>query len=111
MGHNNDSSQPTSISVHQHSAILYWWPVWAVGFLFAALSFVFGERVEVDPADLEATLLGRHDPAQRRRRRSDGTDEHRAPQPAHSSLHDRPDPLRWGSSDIPPKSSAGNSIP
>lgn len=44
---NREAGTPQSIIVRQHSAILYWWPVWAVGFLFAALSFAFGERVEV----------------------------------------------------------------
>jgi hypothetical protein len=42
-----DGSTAQSIIVRQHSAILYWWPVWAVGFLFAVLSFAFGERVEI----------------------------------------------------------------
>jgi ABC-type antimicrobial peptide transport system permease subunit len=38
---------PKSIIVKQHSPIIYWWPVWVIGFLFAILTFVFGERVEI----------------------------------------------------------------
>jgi hypothetical protein len=45
-----DSSEPQSVPqsviVRQHSTILYWWPLWLVGFLFGILSFAFGERVE-----------------------------------------------------------------
>jgi hypothetical protein len=42
-----DTQVRQSVIIRQHSAILYWWPVWALGFLFAGLSFAFGERVAV----------------------------------------------------------------
>src|SRR6516164_2416037 len=39
------------IRVYSHSALFYWWPVWAVGFLMALLTLVDGERMVVVPAD------------------------------------------------------------
>jgi hypothetical protein len=33
---------PTTILIYGHTSLFYWWPVWALGFLFAAISF-FGE--------------------------------------------------------------------
>ncbi len=36
-----------SITIYQHSMVLYWWPVWLVGFVFAALSRLGGEHVDV----------------------------------------------------------------
>jgi hypothetical protein len=33
--------------IYSHSALLYWWPVWAVGFVMAALTFYQGQKVEL----------------------------------------------------------------
>jgi hypothetical protein len=41
------ASTAKSIVVRQHSAILYWWPVWLVGLVCALLSFAVGERITV----------------------------------------------------------------
>lgn len=40
-------SSPESIIVRQHSPVIFWWPVWLIGFLLAAMSFLFGEHVEL----------------------------------------------------------------
>jgi hypothetical protein len=48
MTENDKEAPPTrKIVVRQHSPIIFWWPVWLVGFLFAALSFLSGEQVDL----------------------------------------------------------------
>lgn len=42
-----DSTTTQSVIIRQHSNILYWWPVWVVGFLCAILSHLYGEQVEL----------------------------------------------------------------
>lgn len=37
------------ITIVSHSTLFYWWPVWAVGFLFGILSLMSGQRVVVVP--------------------------------------------------------------
>ena len=39
-----------NIKVVSHSPLFYWWPVWAVGFLMAFLTFVDGGRMAIVPA-------------------------------------------------------------
>jgi hypothetical protein len=39
------------IRVYSHSALFYWWPVWAVGFLMALITWVEGHRMVVVPAN------------------------------------------------------------
>lgn len=41
-------SQP--VTVISHSNLFYWWPVWAVGFLMALLTYFDGNRLAVVPA-------------------------------------------------------------
>ncbi len=38
------------IVVYSHSTLFYWWPVWAVGFIMAILTFVDGHRMAIVPA-------------------------------------------------------------
>ncbi len=38
------------IRVYGHTNLLYWWPVWALGFLFAGLTWADGHRMAVVPA-------------------------------------------------------------
>jgi hypothetical protein len=38
------------IHVYGHTNLLYWWPVWALGFLFAGLTWADGHRMAVVPA-------------------------------------------------------------
>src|SRR5690349_21835338 len=37
------------LRVYGHNNILYWWPIWALGFLFAALTYADGHVMAVVP--------------------------------------------------------------
>jgi hypothetical protein len=41
--------QPQKVVVISHSPLFYWWPVWAVGFLMAALTYLRGYQVAFVP--------------------------------------------------------------
>jgi hypothetical protein len=47
----------SDIKIYSHSPILYWWPVWLVGFLMAFLTYLDGSRLAVMSPDgvLETT--------------------------------------------------------
>lgn len=45
-----NNAPPREIRVVAHTMIFYWWPVWAVGFLLAGLSWLAGHRLAVVPA-------------------------------------------------------------
>src|SRR5262249_21003460 len=36
---------PAPMRVYSHSSLYYWWPVWALGFLFAVLTYMQGRPV------------------------------------------------------------------
>jgi hypothetical protein len=38
------------IRVYSHSSLFYWWPVWAVGFIMAILTFIDGHRMALVPS-------------------------------------------------------------
>lgn len=40
--------------VYQHSSMFYWWPIWVVGFLFAAITYLGHYRMAIVPAGTEA---------------------------------------------------------
>ena len=40
----------SSVKIIGHSALFYWWPVWAVGFLMALLTYLDGNYMAVVPA-------------------------------------------------------------
>src|SRR4051794_18350441 len=48
------SSEHQEITIVSHSNLFYWWPVWAVGFLMALLSYFSGHRLAVVPDETEA---------------------------------------------------------
>ena len=48
------TSPQQEITIVSHSNLFYWWPVWAVGFLMALLSFFDGHRMAVVPAGTKA---------------------------------------------------------
>jgi hypothetical protein len=48
------SEKRQSLTIVSHSNLFYWWPVWAIGFLMALLSFASGERMAVVPAGTKA---------------------------------------------------------
>jgi hypothetical protein len=47
-------TEPREIRIFSHSSLFYWWPVWAVGFLMAILTFAAGERLAFVPAGTQA---------------------------------------------------------
>jgi hypothetical protein len=58
------ASSPKEIVVISHSPIFYWWPVWFVGFLMAAWTFLDGHLMAVVPAGTVAEserAVGGHD--------------------------------------------------
>jgi hypothetical protein len=42
--------RPMEVVIISHSPLFYWWPVWAVGFLMAAVSYWHGDPVAFVPA-------------------------------------------------------------
>jgi hypothetical protein len=42
------------VTVISHSTLFYWWPVWAVGFLMAALTYLDGDRLATVPLGTKA---------------------------------------------------------
>lgn len=58
------NDQPLEVIVISHSAFFYWWPVWAVGFIMAGLSYSVGHQVAFVPpgtvAEQGAKVVG-HD--------------------------------------------------
>lgn len=42
--------------VYRHSNLFYWWPIWALGFLFGLLTYLENWRLAVVPAGTEAAL-------------------------------------------------------
>jgi hypothetical protein len=41
--------RPAEVVVISHSPLFYWWPVWAVGFLMAGLTYLYGHQVAFVP--------------------------------------------------------------
>jgi hypothetical protein len=48
------TSPHQEITIVSHSNLFYWWPVWAVGFLMALLSYFSNHRLAVVPANTKA---------------------------------------------------------
>ena len=48
----------TSVRVVSHTGLFYWWPVWAAGFLFSALTFFGGGGLAVVPEGTKVTATG-----------------------------------------------------
>jgi hypothetical protein len=51
--HSWNGNEPALI-VYSHSPVFYWWPVWLVGFIMAAISYLDGGRLVWVPQDAEA---------------------------------------------------------
>lgn len=45
--------KPEEVRVYQHSSLLYWWPVWAVGYLMFFLTYLDGSRAAIVPPGTE----------------------------------------------------------
>src|SRR5262245_23771158 len=59
-----NKSPPKEVVVISHSPIFYWWPVWFVGFLMAAWTYLEGHLMAVVPAGTvaeSARAVGGHD--------------------------------------------------
>src|SRR5262245_2122839 len=41
--------RPEQVVIISHSPLFYWWPVWAVGFLMAGLTYLYGFQVAFVP--------------------------------------------------------------
>ena len=41
--------EPLEVKLISHTTLFYWWPVWAVGFLMAFLTYVGGNRMAIVP--------------------------------------------------------------
>src|SRR6185437_9586337 len=37
------------VRIYSHSSILYWWPVWLLGYIMAALTYAEGSRAAIVP--------------------------------------------------------------
>ncbi len=64
MMNSGPTTSPREIVVISHSPIFYWWPVWFVGFLMAALTYLDGHRMAIVPAGTaaeRARTVGGHD--------------------------------------------------
>jgi hypothetical protein len=47
----------TSVRVVSHTGLFYWWPVWAAGLIFSALTFFGGGRLAVVPEGTKVTAV------------------------------------------------------
>src|SRR4051812_10118523 len=43
------ASAPKEVTVVAHSTLFYWWPVWAVGFIMALITYIDGTMLAVVP--------------------------------------------------------------
>jgi hypothetical protein len=50
MASSSPAASPKEIVIISHSPIFYWWPVWFVGFLMAALTYFDGHLMAIVPA-------------------------------------------------------------
>ncbi len=46
--HNLEHRKPLELRIYSHSNLYYWWPVWAVGYLMALLTWLHGEQVPIN---------------------------------------------------------------
>jgi hypothetical protein len=47
----SQAAEADELKVVQHSQLFYWWPVWAMGFILALITFFSGHRMAVLPGD------------------------------------------------------------
>lgn len=47
--HDAVSHHGPEVRIYSHSTIFYWWPVWVVGFVMAAITYSEGSRAEIVP--------------------------------------------------------------
>src|SRR5262245_41262422 len=44
------NSKPGEIIVYHHSSLFYWWPVWALGFVMAIITYFSDKHMAIVPA-------------------------------------------------------------
>src|SRR5262245_51271325 len=49
------TTRPGEIVVYHHSSLFYWWPVWTLGFIMAAITYFGGNRMAIVPGGTVAT--------------------------------------------------------
>lgn len=49
---------PTELKVISHSPILYWWPVWVLGYILAGITWWYGEQVEIGGGEIRVHPAG-----------------------------------------------------
>jgi hypothetical protein len=58
-------ARPTEVVIISHSPLFYWWPVWLVGFIMAAMSYWQGDQIAFVPpgtvAERDARFVGKED--------------------------------------------------
>jgi hypothetical protein len=54
-------SGQNEIRIVSHSTLFYWWPVWAIGFLMAIITWFDGHHMVVVPSGTEKVRQGGHD--------------------------------------------------
>jgi hypothetical protein len=52
---------PETVTVISHSTLFYWWPVWAVGFLMAILTFIDNHRMVIIPEEKDNEFIVYYD--------------------------------------------------
>ena len=62
MASTTSNAAPNEIVIISHSTIVYWWPVWLVGFLMAAVTYLSGHVMALVPpgtvAESSRTVAG-----------------------------------------------------
>jgi len=46
------ATRPHEVTIYSHSGIVYWWPVWLVGFLFALLTYLQGVHTQLGDVEV-----------------------------------------------------------
>jgi len=58
--HHVHRDRPQEVIVISHSNFFYWWPVWLVGYIMAAITYASNNRVEVSPGNIELIYPGKN---------------------------------------------------
>lgn len=58
--HHRGHEGPHEITVISHSNFFYWWPVWLVGYIMAAVTYAANNQVQVSPGNVELIYPGKN---------------------------------------------------
>ena len=59
-GRHHAHDGPHEITVISHSNFFYWWPVWLVGYIMAAVTYAANNQVQVSPGNVELIYPGKN---------------------------------------------------